>query len=125
MSGALTLATLGVLLFCVATDAGRELCFKAAVMQSGRSGFLAALLTRPILWLGLLFWAVELVAWLFVLGRVRLAIAFPVMALTYAATPIAAGAILGETLTRRQKAGAALVFAGSLAVSLSERVAGL
>ena len=120
MNGALTLSTLAVLLFCVATDAGREICFKAAAMQSGRSGFVAALLTRPVLWLGLLFWAVELVAWLLVLGRARLAIAFPIMALTYAVTPIAAGLILGETLSRRQKAGAALVALGSLAVSLSE-----
>jgi len=120
VSGALTLTTFTVLLFCVATDAAREVCFKAAAVQSGRSSFFASLLTRPVLWLGLLFWAVELVAWLLVLGRVRLAIAFPIMALTYAVTPIAAGLILGETLTRRQAAGAALVALGSLTVSLAE-----
>jgi undecaprenyl phosphate-alpha-L-ara4N flippase subunit ArnE len=120
MSDALTPWSLGLLLFCVVADIGRELNFKAASLQADRAGYVASLLTRPLLWLGLLLWAIEVVAWLLVLEQVPLAVAFPVMALTYAGTPLAAGLVLRETLTRGQKAGAALVALGVLVVSVSE-----
>jgi len=120
MTGSLTPWTLALLSFCVLADIGRELNFKAASLRADRADYLASLLTRPALWMGLLLWAVEVVAWLLVLERAPLAIAFPVMALTYAGTPLAAGLVLRETLTRGQKAGAALVALGVLVVSLSE-----
>lgn len=120
MSGPLTPATLALLLFCVLTDAGREICFKSASLRSEPGRYVVSLLTRPFLWLGVLVWAVEAVAWIVALGRAPLAVAFPVMALTYAVTPIAAGLLLRERLTRHQAAGAALVTFGALVVSLSE-----
>lgn len=114
------LLTPGLLLFCVLMDIGRELNFKAATMRADRGTFVVSLLSDPFLWTGILFWAVEVVAWLLVLERAPLAIAFPVMALTYAGTPLAAGFVLRETLTRGQKTGAGLVAVGALIVSLSE-----
>lgn len=120
MSGPLTPWTLALVLFCVAADIGRELNFKAASLRADRDRYVVSLLTHPFLWMGLVLWAVELVAWLLVLERAPLAIAFPLMALTYAGTPLAAGFLLRETLTRGQKAGAGLVTLGVLVVSLSE-----
>lgn len=118
--GSLTLGTLGLLMFCVLTDIGRELNFKAATMRAERGNYVFALLTHPFLWLGLVFWAVELLAWLLVLERTPLATAFPIMALTYAGTPLAAAFVLRETLTRGQKIGAGLVAVGVMIVSFSE-----
>lgn len=112
--------SVGLLGFCVLTDMARELNFKAASLQADRSRYLVALATHPFIWLGLVFWAVEGVAWLLVLEHVRLAIAFPIMALTYAVTPLAAGLLLHETLTRGQRLGALLVAAGVAVVSLSD-----
>lgn len=120
MSGGITPWTLLLLLFCVLTDIARELNFKAATMTADRGSYVVSLLAQPFLWLGILFWAIELVAWLLVLERARLAIAFPIMALTYAGTPIAAGWVLREHLTRGQKLGAGLVAVGVAIVSLSE-----
>lgn len=120
MSGGLTIWTFGLLLFCVLTDAGREINFKAATMRADRTNYVVSLLTHPFLWMGIVFWAVEGVAWLLVLEHTRLAIAFPIMALTYAVTPLAAGLMLGERLTRGQKLGAGLVAAGVAIVSLSD-----
>ena len=120
MSGSPTLLTLGLLLFCVLMDIGRELNFKAATLRADRETYIVSLLTDAFLWIGIMFWAIEVVAWLLVLERAPLAIAFPIMALTYAGTPLAAGFVLHETLTRRQKAGAGLVTLGALIVSLSE-----
>ncbi|MBT9470831.1 MAG: permease [Phenylobacterium sp.] len=112
--------TLGLLLFCVLTDMGRELNFKAASLRVESSHHIASLAAQPLLWAGLVLWAIEGVAWLVVLEHVQLAIAFPVMALTYAVTPLAAGLVLRETLTARQRRGAALVALGVLVVSLSD-----
>lgn len=120
MTSALTPWTGGLLAFCVLTDMARELNFKAATLRADRARYVLALATNPFLWLGIAFWAVEVVAWLVVLEHVRLAIAFPIMALTYAATPLGASLVLGETLSRSQRNGALLVAAGVVLVSLSD-----
>lgn len=120
MSAHLTIWTLILMLFCVITDVGRELNFKAATLRADRDRYVVSLLTHPFLWMGLVLWAVELIAWLLVLERAPLAVAFPVMALTYAGTPLAAGFLLRESLSRGQRTGALLVTVGVLVVSLSE-----
>lgn len=120
MTEPLNLWTIGLLAFCVLTDMARELNFKAASLRADRDRYVWSLATHPFLWVGLVFWAIEGVAWLLVLEHVRLAIAFPLMALTYAVTPLAAGVLLHETLSRGQRAGAALVAVGVLVVSLSD-----
>lgn len=112
--------TFGLLLFCVLTDIGREINFKAATMRADRARYVWSLLTHPFLWMGIVFWAVEGVAWLLVLEHTALAIAFPIMALTYAGTPLAAGLMLSEQLNRGQRLGAGLVAVGVAIVSLSD-----
>lgn len=119
MTGPLSGWTFGLLLFCVLTDIGRELNFKAATTHASRDNYVVALLTHPFLWLGIVFWAIEGVAWLLVLEHTSLAIAFPIMALTYAGTPLAAGLVLGERLNRGQRTGAGLVALGVAIVSVS------
>lgn len=120
MNPSLTPWTVGLLLFCVLADIGRELNFKAATMRAVPGRYLGSLLLQPFLWMGILLWAIELVAWLQVLEHTPLTIAFPIMALTYAGTPLAAGLVLKETLSRGQRTGAILVAVGVMVVSLSE-----
>lgn len=120
MSEPLSGWTYGLLMFCVLTDIARELNFKAATLSADRANYVFGLLTHPFLWMGIVFWAVEGIAWLVVLEHTPLAIAFPIMALTYAGTPLAAGLVLGEQLNRGQKLGAGLVTVGVAIVALSE-----
>jgi drug/metabolite transporter (DMT)-like permease len=120
MTGEPTIWTYGLLLFCVLIDIGRELNFKAATLRADRDGYVVSLVTHPFLWLGIAFWAVEGATWLLVLEHTPLAIALPIMTLTYAGTPVAAGLVLGEQLNRGQKLGAGLVAVGVLTVSLSD-----
>lgn len=111
---------LGLLAFCVPAEAGRELCYKRAVDAAGQAGGLwPHLLVRPLLWAGLGLWAVELAAWVMVLQRLPLEVAFPLMALSYAAIPLAAHLVLGERLDRRQWAGVALITLGSVLVGVA------
>jgi drug/metabolite transporter (DMT)-like permease len=102
------------LVFCVAAEVCRELCFKVAAMRSSpqRAGYAWRLARRPLVWAGVGLWSAEILAWVVVLGSVPLGVAFPVMTLGYAAVPLAGMAVLGERLNRVQIAGAALVVLG-------------
>ncbi len=97
-----------LILFCVLTEAARELCFKRAA--DGKSLLVA--LRNPLIWAGIFFWAIELVAWVRVLEFVPLTVAFPLMALIYVLTFFGGVILLKEPLTKRHGIGALLVTAG-------------
>jgi undecaprenyl phosphate-alpha-L-ara4N flippase subunit ArnE len=63
-----------------------------------------------------------MLAWVAVLQRAPLTLAFPIMTLTYAAIPMASAFLLNERLGRTQVAGAVLVAAGVICVGVSGRV---
>jgi len=108
MTGSLTPAMAGLILFCVLAETAREICFKRS---AGEGSWTLALL-RPVTWAGILFWAVELFAWTAVLGRVPLTIAFPIMALSYVAIVFAGRLIFNETINLRHAAGVVCIAAG-------------
>ena len=108
MSETLTLPMLALIGFCIAAEAAREVCFKQAAHNTG----FAQALIKPVTWLGILFWAVELVAWTIVLEHVALSIAFPLMALVYVAVVIAGAWIFKEQVNLRHGLGALLITAG-------------
>jgi undecaprenyl phosphate-alpha-L-ara4N flippase subunit ArnE len=120
VSHALTATSAGLLAFCIITEIGRELSFKAASDGAeGKPAYVAALALQPVLWLGIVFWFVEMIAWVLVLETTPLGLAFPIMTLTYAGVPLAGTLILKERLNPIQIAGAALVAAGVTCVGLS------
>lgn len=94
--------------FCIFAEAAREICFKFA---ADGSDFLHNI-TKPMVWLGIFFWAVELIAWVEVLGHVPLSIAFPLMALSYVAVVLGGAVFFGEQINRRHAAGALLITIG-------------
>src|SRR5579884_3591720 len=95
--------------FCVVTETLSVLCFKRGINEDENNpvdtGFLAMVLTRPLFWLGIVFWAVELVAWVVVLEHTPLSIAFPLMSLVYCTVPLAGNLFLKEPLPPRQWLG--------------------
>ncbi|QRM47685.1 permease [Rhizobium sp. BG4] len=111
MIGGLSEWTTGVIVFCILAETGREICFKR-----GATGALFADLRNKVIWLGILLWAVELVMWTRVLEEVALSVAFPLMALSYAAIALAGGIIFKETINRRHVLGIALVTFGVVCV---------
>jgi drug/metabolite transporter (DMT)-like permease len=108
MSTGLTTSMAWLIGFCVIAEAAREVCFKQA---ADHTALLKALM-KPMTWLGVLFWAIELVAWTLVLEHVPLSIAFPLMALTYITTVLAGAWILKEPINIRHAVGACLISAG-------------
>ena len=109
-----------LLAVCIGLDVARELCFKqSARISSGQSrsagpSHSLALLPLHTTWVGagLLCWGIEILGWVLVLARLPLNIAFPIMSLTYAATPVASWLLLGDSISPRRWAGIGLVTAG-------------
>ncbi|OBZ94924.1 permease [Pararhizobium polonicum] len=108
MSGSLTLPLLALIGFCILAEMVREVCFK----QAANDTTLARAIIKPITWIGIVFWAVELLAWTVVLETVPLSIAFPMMALSYAVIVIAGACFFKEHINYRHAAGVFLITAG-------------
>ncbi|WFU08642.1 EamA family transporter [Rhizobium sp. CB3090] len=115
MSGSLTLPMLGLILFCVLAETAREVCFKQSASQTA----LFSALAKPVTWLGIFFWAVELLAWTAVLEHVPLSIAFPLMALSYVVIVFAGALIFKENINLRHATGVFLVTAGVACVGVT------
>lgn len=114
MTGALNSTMLALILFCVVTEAGREVCFKFASAQDRRNPYL-----HPWTLIGVAFWSVELVAWTYVLAKVPLSIAFPLMASSYAVISIVSAFMFKEKIGLRHSLGVALVSGGVICVGVS------
>jgi drug/metabolite transporter (DMT)-like permease len=113
--------TLALFALAFATLVGRELCFKLAADQTSQRGSAAgASLFRPAFWLGVAVGATAIVAWVGVLQHAPLAIAYPIMASTYAGVPVASALFFRERLSRSQIVGVGFVTAGVACVLLSE-----
>jgi undecaprenyl phosphate-alpha-L-ara4N flippase subunit ArnE len=120
VNAALVPAALGLLAFCIAAETVQQLSFKGGANRAGAAvGFIQGVLRQPLVWAGVAIWAVESVAWVLVLEKTPLSLAYPVMTLSYAAVPLAGVLVLKERVSRRQLAGAALIFLGVACVGLS------
>ena len=74
--------------------------------------FAFALVSEPLLVLGLAIYAVELLVWTRILAQVPLNIAFPIASLNILGIAVASRIWLDEPMGPRQYAGAVLVTAG-------------
>jgi len=113
-------AALMLLAFCVTAETIQQLAFKVGAERAeGAQGFVRRVLLQPLIWFGLALWVVESIAWVNVLQRAPLSMAFPLMTATYATVPVAGLLLLREKMTNRQKLGAGLIFAGVVCVGIS------
>ena len=111
---------LALLAFCIAAETVQQLSFKVGSGRAEASpSFVRGVLGQPLIWIGVGLWVVESIAWVLVLQRSPLSMAFPVMTLSYATVPLAGLILLRERMTPRQMAGAGLIFFGVLLVAVS------
>lgn len=112
-----------VLVGTIACDIVGQLCFKAGL--DGVSGGDAnrpvwlKVATTPLIWLGVVTYAVEIGAWLFVLSRLPLSLAFPLASFSYCGIALASRFILKEPVSRRRWLGTALIAVGVAIVGTS------
>jgi drug/metabolite transporter (DMT)-like permease len=115
MISSLNLNMLALIAFCVLAETVREICFKHAA----NDGALLEILAKPVTWVGIFFWAIELLGWAFVLQRVALSVAFPLMALSYVTIVIAGTVVFKEKINIRHAAGVLLITAGVVSVGVT------
>lgn len=107
--------------FCIVMETISALCFKRGVDEDEASpqstNLLQMIIARPLFWLGILCWAIELTAWIIVLEHTPLSIAFPIMSLVYCSVPLAGYLFLKEPLPPRQWVATGLITVGVALVS--------
>jgi undecaprenyl phosphate-alpha-L-ara4N flippase subunit ArnE len=97
-------------------DVAGQLCFKigldrpAAAAAGGR--LWRRVVTSPWVWAGFLAYAAELAAWLALLSRAPLSLAFPLASLSYCGVLLASRFVLGEAVSRRRWLGVGLITVG-------------
>jgi undecaprenyl phosphate-alpha-L-ara4N flippase subunit ArnE len=111
---------LGLFLTPVLISAGQVL-FKLAgtrlSLRQGRGVFSALL--DPYLLVAFGIYAIGTLLWVYVLSKLPLRTAYPVMALTYLLVPAASRLILSESIAPSYWAGAVLVVAGVVVMTAS------
>ena len=113
-------AALALLAFCISAETVQQLSFKVGnVRAEAHASFVRGVLLQPLIWLGLALWVIESIAWVFVLQKAPLSMAYPVMTATYATVPVAGLLLLRERMTARQALGAVLIFAGVVTVGVA------
>jgi drug/metabolite transporter (DMT)-like permease len=118
-----SVALVVVAIFC---GIGGQLTLKLGMVQTGRIDAAALahplamvlrVLGSPLILGGLTLYVLGAVAWLTVLSRVPLSLAYPNLALSYAFTPALAWLLLGESVPSARWLGIAIICVGVLVVS--------
>ena len=122
----MTIASVGLLLFAVASAATGQVMLKhgmqvatARVAHSGGSLVLRAA-TSPWVLLGLVVFGISAIAWLAALSKVPLSVAYPFNALGYIVILIASVLVLHERANLLTWLGSLLVVSGLLIVVLTK-----
>jgi multidrug transporter EmrE-like cation transporter len=106
---------LGLALFCVLLSSAAQIAMKrgmgAPVSADVGSTYLQAL-TSPMVWLGLMLYGASAVLWLWVLSRLDVSVAYPLVSLGFVVT-LALGVLwLGEPFSWVRVAGCTLIVVG-------------
>ena len=120
--------SISLILFSVVCGIAGQLALKVGMTQIGRVS--AEALAQPVSMIvrmgsspfvigGLGLYGLGAVAWMTVLSRVPLSLAYPIMALSYAFTPVLAWLFLGESITSLRWVGIAIIGIGVFVVSRS------
>lgn len=123
MTSSITARQLGLVLLCVALGSAGGILLKlgAAGIDYDRGPLTAVRqgLTQPQLVVGVLLYAVPLVAYVVLLKTVPLSVLQPVLALTYVVTPLLAKAFAAEDVPPMRWAGIAVIVVGVVVVAQS------
>lgn len=120
--------SLVMILFSVVCGVCGQIALKTGMNQVGKID--ASALTQPLVVVtnvasnlfvlgGLALYVFSAMVWLMVLSRVQLSFAYPIIALSYAFTPLFAWLLLGEQLPSLRWAGIGVICLGVFLVSRS------
>jgi drug/metabolite transporter (DMT)-like permease len=114
-------SSIALILLAMGCGVSGQITLKLGMSQIGRIGPEALaqplqvglrVLTSPLVIGGLAFYVLGTVFWLTVLSRVPLSFAYPILALSYAFTPLLAWLVLGESVPSVRWIGIATICLG-------------
>jgi drug/metabolite transporter (DMT)-like permease len=99
------------LLLSVALNTAGQILFKAA-RSSQPDASLLALFLRLEVWAGLIIYGLSALCWLWVLSRVQLSFAYPILALTFPLVVILSALLFSEPVSPMHWAGVGVIMVG-------------
>ena len=104
------------MLGAILTTAGEILLKKGAISVGASATVVLAPLLSIWTWLGILCYITALVCWLYVLRKIPLSIAFPLINVVHVLVPLGASIFLHEHVSLRRWAGISLIILGVIAI---------
>ena len=123
----LTIASLALLLFAVASAACGQLLLKTGMngarlrANTGEKSLAVAAVTTPYVWLGLTVFGISAIAWMVSLSNIPLSIAYPFNALGFLTILVGSAVVLHEKTNIWTWVGTSAVIAGLLTVVLTRQ----
>jgi multidrug transporter EmrE-like cation transporter len=105
-----------IMLGALLTTAGEVLLKKGATSVGPTGTLVLAPLFSIWTWLGILCYVTSLVSWLYVLQKIPLSIAFPLINIVHVLVPMGASLFLHEHVSLKRWAGISLIILGVIAI---------
>lgn len=105
---------LALAVFCVLLSSAAQIAFKRGMASPGTDlgGTYSHALTSPLVWLGLCLYGVSTVLWLWVLSRLDVSLAYPLVSLGFVVTMAAGVLWLGEPFSWLRVGACTLIVIG-------------
>lgn len=121
------LKTIGLILVTVSLSVFAQVMLKAGVNSLGKLSFASSnflptfklLLLNPLVMLGFVTYALSALFWLFILTRVELSFAYPMMGLSFVLLALISMVFLGENVSFVRWAGVFVIVFGVFLISRS------
>ena len=117
---------LSLAVFCVLLSSAAQLAMKRGLAPGSGAGADVAgtyvqAFTSPMVWLGLVLYGASAVLWLWVLSRLDVSLAYPLVSLGFVVTMLLGVLWLGEPFSWLRVAGCTLIVVGVSLLALSAR----
>lgn len=114
---------LALAVFCVLLSAAAQLAMKRGLGPGGGdvTGTYVQAFTSPMVWLGLILYGASAVLWLWVLSRLDVSLAYPLVSLGFVVTMLLGIVWLGEPFSWLRVAGCTLIVVGVSLLALDAR----
>lgn len=103
-----------IAILCVLGIAGGQLLFKLSASHMHKSGSFFEPRSLMILFVALALYGITTLAWVWVLQKIELGRAYPLMALAFVLVPIGSHFVFGERFQIQYFIGVAMIMAGIL-----------
>jgi len=123
------ISSVGLILLSVASGVAGQLAIKlgvnrlgaAAMVAAGPASILMTAFRSPLVWLGLALYGVGALAWILVLTRLDLSLAYPFLALNFVLITVVSRLFLGEAIPGLRWGGIIVICFGILLIARSAR----